>query len=144
VLETIADPALAALLDWYDALRLDRQPSVGDWLKGRLCTLLEGRAVNAGALVDVGALNWTDFKQRMRYILTLFRLRQQDADLFQPPYTEAQRAALFAGHIPPGPLQGGAECWRGRWKTRLLPTSPHAAGRADRPIVAPLFTVIWL
>jgi hypothetical protein len=104
VLETIADPALAALLDRYDALRLDRQTSVGDWLKSRLCALLEGRAVDAGALVDVGALNWTDFKQRMRYILTLFRLRQQDADLFQPPFTEAQRAALCAGHIPPGPL----------------------------------------
>jgi len=104
VLETIADPALAALLDRYDALRLDRQPSVGDWLKHRLCALLEGHAVDAGALVDVEALNWTDFEQRMRYILTLFRLRQQDADLFQPPFTEAQQAALFAGRIPPGTL----------------------------------------
>ena len=60
--------------------------------------------MDADASVDVEALNWTDFEQRMRYILTLFRLRQQDADLFQPPFTEAQQAALFAGRIPPGPL----------------------------------------
>jgi hypothetical protein len=104
LLETIADPELAAVLAKYDALEIRIEKSRFSKLKDRIRSLFGESPVSGGELADVGAMNWTDFDQRMRYILTLFRLRQQDAHLFQQPFTDAQRAAMFAGTVPPGPL----------------------------------------
>lgn len=104
LLETIDDPELAAVLAKYDALEIRIERSRFSKLKDRIRALFGESPEGGGELADVGAMNWTDFDQRMRYILTLFRLRQQDAHLFQQPFTDAQRAAMFAGQVPPGPL----------------------------------------
>jgi hypothetical protein len=53
---------------------------------------------------DVGASDWTSLAQRMRYILALFRSRQQEPSLYSQPFSDAQHAAILNGEVPPGPL----------------------------------------
>jgi hypothetical protein len=50
------------------------------------------------------AVDWADIPERMQFILTLFRSRQQDAKLFDPPFSFDQRKALAAGQVPSGRL----------------------------------------
>jgi hypothetical protein len=50
------------------------------------------------------ARDWGELRDRMNYIVDLFRSRHFDGRLFDSPYTEAQWAALLAGRVPPGPL----------------------------------------
>jgi hypothetical protein len=97
LLATIDDPELAAVLDRYGALHVRVGHSVSGWLRARIRSLFGGKTTAVEELADVGALDWTAFDQRMRYILTLFRLRQHDRDLFTPPFTDEQRAAIFEG-----------------------------------------------
>jgi hypothetical protein len=40
---------------------------------------------NLSRLRDVGAENWTDLRDRMGYIVELFRSQQQNPDLFDNP-----------------------------------------------------------
>ncbi len=56
------------------------------------------------SLAGSGARDWTDIRERMNYIVDLFRSRHFDAGLFAAPYDERQRAAIHAGRVPPGPL----------------------------------------
>jgi hypothetical protein len=51
-----------------------------------------------------GADNWAELPQRMNFIVNLFRSRQRDPDLFKPPFTESQVAALSQWEVPPDPL----------------------------------------
>ncbi len=51
-----------------------------------------------------GARDWTDIRDRMNYIVDLFRSRHFDASLFDAPYDERQRAAIEAGRMPERPL----------------------------------------
>ena len=51
-----------------------------------------------------GARDWVSFPERMRYIAVLFRSRQQVPALWEPPFTDAQVAALKAGQLPSPPL----------------------------------------
>ena len=44
--------------------------------------------------------NWASFADRMNYITNLFRSRQRDPSLFQPPWTPAQQASLLEGQTP--------------------------------------------
>lgn len=53
---------------------------------------------------DVAALDWTRLPDRMRYIIALFRSRQQDQPLLGPPFTPAQHQSLLEDRVPPGPL----------------------------------------
>ena len=53
---------------------------------------------------DSGAVDWADIPERMRFILTLFRARQQDFRLFEQPFSEAQRRDIAAGRMPQGAL----------------------------------------
>jgi hypothetical protein len=55
-------------------------------------------------LAGSGARDWTDIRDRMNYIVDLFRSRHFDAGLFTAPYDERQRAAIEAGRLPAGPL----------------------------------------
>jgi hypothetical protein len=50
------------------------------------------------------AADWTDIRDRMNYIVDLFRSRHFDDGLFSEPYTEVQVAAIHAGAVPEGPL----------------------------------------
>jgi hypothetical protein len=79
MLQAIKNDEAYALLEQYDAL----DPEA------------EGR---------VGADDWTSLAQRMRYILALFRSRQQEATLLGQPFADAQRAELWVGRVPAGQL----------------------------------------
>ena len=51
-----------------------------------------------------GARDWAVLEERMNYIVNLFRSRQRDANLFSPPFSDAQLAVLARGQLPAGPL----------------------------------------
>jgi hypothetical protein len=53
---------------------------------------------------DVGADDWSALAQRMRYILALFRSRQQESSMLLQPFSDTQVAAIWANQIPTGPL----------------------------------------
>lgn len=78
VLQQIHDVELRALLESYGAM--------GEMPRG------------------IGAKNWTMLTERMRYILELFRSRQQDTRLFKQPFGEDQRKAIAEGRMPHGEL----------------------------------------
>ena len=69
-----------------------------------LRTLLARFNAADASLRDSQAENWTDLKERLGYILDLFRSRQQDQGLFAQPFTPAQRRAIAEGHVPQGDL----------------------------------------
>lgn len=52
----------------------------------------------------VGANDWTSLAQRMRYILALFRSRQQEATILGQPFSDAQHAELWLDRVPSGAL----------------------------------------
>jgi len=51
-----------------------------------------------------GATDWCDLRQRMHYIVHLFRAYASTPALFGPPFTAEQVAGLQAGNIPIGDL----------------------------------------
>jgi hypothetical protein len=51
-----------------------------------------------------GADDWTNLGKRMNFIVNLFRSRQQQTTLFDPPYDDDQVAALDRGEVPDPPL----------------------------------------
>ena len=51
-----------------------------------------------------GATDWCDLRQRMHYILHLFRAYQEDPSLFAPPFTDEQVRSFERGEIPTGVL----------------------------------------
>jgi hypothetical protein len=57
-----------------------------------------------GTGVPSGARDWDVLEDRMNFIVNLFRSRQQDAALFDPPFSNAQLGVLATGQLPPGPL----------------------------------------
>jgi hypothetical protein len=50
------------------------------------------------------AHDWVAMRQRMSYIVNLFRSRQQDATLAAAPFAAAQIEAMRRGTVPPPPL----------------------------------------
>ncbi len=57
-----------------------------------------------GTGVPSGAHDWAELEDRMNFIVNLFRSRQRDPALFNPPFSNAQLEVLFEGQLPPGPL----------------------------------------
>jgi hypothetical protein len=57
-----------------------------------------------GTGVPSGAHDWAVLEDRMNFIVNLFRSRQRDAALFNPPFSNVQLEVLFEGQLPPGPL----------------------------------------
>ena len=51
-----------------------------------------------------GARDWAVLADRMNFIVNLFRSRQNDATLFDPPFSVTQLDDLAKGQLPPGPL----------------------------------------
>jgi hypothetical protein len=51
-----------------------------------------------------GADDWGVLEKRMNFIVNLFRSRQNDTSLFDPPFSPAQLADLAQGQLPSGPL----------------------------------------
>jgi len=54
--------------------------------------------------VSSRATNWADIRDRMNYIVDLFRCRHFDPNLFVAPHTADQCAELLRGRVPSGPL----------------------------------------
>lgn len=50
------------------------------------------------------AVNWGDLDDRMNYIVDFFRCYQQNAELFEPPFTAEQMAEIDVGRVPGGRL----------------------------------------
>ncbi len=57
-----------------------------------------------GSGTPSGAHDWAVLDERMNFIVNLFRSRQNDGSLFDPPFTAAQLADMAKGQLPPGPL----------------------------------------
>jgi hypothetical protein len=55
-------------------------------------------------LAGSAARNWTNLRDRMAFIADLFRSRQCDPALFEPPFAPDQLAAMRAGRMPTGAL----------------------------------------
>ncbi len=53
---------------------------------------------------DCGARDWSDFEQRMHYIVHLFRAFHAHGELFRAPFSAGQVRAFTAGVIPDGEL----------------------------------------
>jgi hypothetical protein len=53
---------------------------------------------------DCGASDWSDFDQRMHYIVHLFRAFHLRAELCEPPFTPEQVASFTRGVVPDGEL----------------------------------------
>ncbi|HET6339783.1 MAG TPA: hypothetical protein VFG30_41515 [Polyangiales bacterium] len=105
VLQTIADAELGMMLAQYNALA-ERSED-----RDALRAIEEAAEVLMGKLgfdekfaLGTGADDWVQLSQRMRYILELFRSRQQLQSLLQPTFTAAQVATMKQGKIPDGPL----------------------------------------
>ena len=56
------------------------------------------------SLRESGAVDWADLRERLHYIIDLFRCFQERADLFDPPFAAAQVAEFTAGRLPSGHL----------------------------------------
>ncbi len=69
-----------------------------------LCTLLEQIDPTPDSTVESGAVDWADLRDRLHFIIDLFRCTQELPALFDPPFSDAQVAALKAGHVPEGRL----------------------------------------
>ncbi len=53
---------------------------------------------------ESGAVDWADLPERLHFIVDLFRCYHESRDLFEPPFTPDQVAALKAGRLPGGRL----------------------------------------
>lgn len=51
-----------------------------------------------------GAQDWADLRQRLRFIVRLFRGYQDTPDLFEPPFLPEQTVEIKAGRLPQGRL----------------------------------------
>ncbi len=93
-------------------LRRDVPPLSGRMFPPELCDLSGTEAESAVAQWDrtrgvgtpSGARDWAVLEDRMNFIVNLFRSRQRDATLFNPPFSDAQLAVLAQGQLPSGPL----------------------------------------
>jgi hypothetical protein len=104
-LETLRDAQLAQLFNHYDTLASRGDPlSALRQLEAKAEGLLERLGLESVVALGSGADDWVSLAQRMRFILELFRSRQQSRDLLQPVFMSDQVTALKAGRIPPGPL----------------------------------------
>ncbi len=102
---------LATARETFD-LRRDVPPLPGGMFPPELRDLSGTEAESAVAQWDrtrgtgtpSGARDWAVLEDRMNFIVNLFRSRQRDPSLFNPPYSDAQLGVLAQGRLPPGPL----------------------------------------
>ena len=89
-------PALTAAADFpADLMKLEHP---------ELCALLKELDRTPDDTAGSAARDWGSVKDRMNLIVDLFRSRQQDRVLYQPPFTPAQVEAFQQGRMPSGRL----------------------------------------
>lgn len=69
-----------------------------------LMALLEQFEPHGSTCTNCGADDWGDLRQRMHYILNLFRAFHFDGRLFNPPFDSGQREFILKGKVPAGKL----------------------------------------
>ncbi len=67
-----------------------------------LLALLTRLDPSPDSLRDSGATDWADLAERLHFIADLFRCSQEEADLLETPFTEAQVAQIKAGVLEEG------------------------------------------
>ncbi|KYF57924.1 hypothetical protein BE08_25885 [Sorangium cellulosum] len=67
---------------------------------GELYKLLRMYDAHDQTTSGCGADDWASLRERMRYILKLFRYKQHDKKLFRQPFNPRQRAKIIAGAVP--------------------------------------------
>lgn len=94
-LVTIENPALRALLADYDAL---------ERLHDGIAKLLGHDHTVTKFVLAAAAHDWVDYRERMRFIMALFRSRAEDGNLTAQPFTATQLADIRSGRLPVGPM----------------------------------------
>lgn len=69
-----------------------------------LCSLMEKIDKTLDSTTESGAVDWSALPDRLHFIVDMFRCYHESADLFGPPFTADQVAALRAGQLPEGRL----------------------------------------
>jgi hypothetical protein len=104
-LRTIRLPELLAMIRQFDPEEdVGGLRGFGQRLKQAFRRVLVAIGVGSARAIGSEAANWTRLTDRMRYIIQLFRSRQQDGGLFSQPFSDEQRAAILDGRMPDGPL----------------------------------------
>jgi hypothetical protein len=81
------------------ALEQIELPQLRDLLAG--LNALEARAAaEANVAADSAAEDWSELKDRMRFITELFRSRQQDPRMMEEPFSQEHRDEILAGRVP--------------------------------------------
>ncbi len=83
---------------------IDFPPALRILSEQRLMALLESLGAPLSATRGSASDNWADLGERMRFIATVFRSRQQDLGLLAPPFTRSQVEAFEEGKLPRGRL----------------------------------------
>lgn len=83
---------------------IDFPPALRELTEPRLCELLDSLGAPKQSTDGSASANWADLPERMRYIATVFRSRQQDLGLLAPPFSRRQVETFEAGTLPKGPL----------------------------------------
>ena len=79
-------------------------PELRDITHPPLRALLASIDPTPNATTRSGAMDWADLPERMHFIADLFRCWHARPELFRPPYTPEQVAAIRAGRRPGGEL----------------------------------------
>ena len=87
-----------------DDLPVNYPPSLQQLCNPDLLALLALIDPTPGSRRASGADDWADLPNRLHFIAELFRCFQESPNLFEPPFTPAQVAALRSGKLPAGRL----------------------------------------
>lgn len=85
-------------------LSRDFPPALEELDNAELIALLSRYDRNLRTLRGSAAYDWAKLDDRMRFIVDLFRSRQQELALFGQPFTDGQRRELLEGRLPEGRL----------------------------------------
>ena len=85
-------------------IALPPSPRLQSFVNSNLTAFLASLPADAVMSGNVGAMDWADFGQRMRYIAYLFRVYHERPDVCDSPFTVDQIAEIRAGQIPNGQL----------------------------------------
>jgi len=85
-------------------LARDFDASLKDINNPDLQTLWSKFEPNSPHCSHCGATDWADLKQRMHFILHLFRCYHSTPDLFEPPFSQEQVSLFVSGRVPQGRL----------------------------------------
>jgi hypothetical protein len=108
--QLITDHLMTLHLPRHEVLQLGRDlmttfpPALAQIRNPRLREMLAQTDTTPDSVVESGAKDWADFKERMHFITDFFRAYQERPQLFDAPFTPEQVALLKSGRKPSGRL----------------------------------------